>query len=1018
MRTNLYALLCLSFFSLAIGWPVSDAVALTITGPDFTCPGSIISFSVTGQSGQASYVWSFPPNVSVVEQSGNVVTVLWGISNGNICVTANYQGGGSESDCLSVTVPPNPVTTFIDSVICSGEFLFFGGQILSQSGTYTANYSDQFGCDSTVILSLEVLPGAIDLLQKKDATCGMNNGEVELFLNAGVVPGLIHWNNGVINENVLTGLAPGTYGVTVTSGSCADDAFVTINADPFCDVRISGHVYDDQLIGACDEAEVIGGVEQLILRLEHPSGDLYTLTDQNGYFEFTVDTGTYVLELILPADRNLVCPGNASQPLTFTTPGSYSDDNHFFLDLKPLDDLSASALVPPARSGETQRYLLRFCNEGTDTASGRFVFEYDPLQTWLSSELTPSINDNIEKKSIWDLLDIPPGECFQFFVETSLDASASSGDIVKGSVHGIPISGSQDERAENDRLNWSTPVNFGNPAFEKIVFSGDQPYGQPVYSKDTLLTYQIRFWNTGQDTAYNIVVRDTIDRDLDLSTLVVNSASHPYMLEVDGLNEVRFRFTGIRLPSAKKDSLNSWGAINFSLRPRDDAEYGSLIRNRAELLVDFKPAVFSNEVVNLLSEKNLTYSGFVLTELVKPVKGVEASLSGGASQTALSNAGGAFSFQQLIPEQNYELSLSKNTGYLNGVTTFDLLQIQKHILGVEPFGSEYRKIAADINDSGSITTADIIELRKMILGILSDFPNNESWRFVNSELDIPALPPAEVYEIPDVQAFSLSGSSLQQFFIGIKLGDVTGDANPQNLQQEEGGTARDLAFRSDWVIEDRLVKAGEIIEIPLFLPEEQMIQALQFSLAFSFGELEFLGLNPEQKDRSDVCEAVVHEDGGQRILSFLWYRTASFSIEREGPLVLLPFRALRDAQLSELLHLVSGPTPALLYREGGEAGDLTLLWEQKNAELQCGEIQPNPFSDKAHLPVMSQLETNAVFSVWDGQGRQVLEIPIRLKGGEWEQIPLQASAFSRTGVYFWKVQTEHSDCSGRLTIIR
>jgi hypothetical protein len=106
-----------------------------------------------------------------------------------------------------------------------------------------------------------------------------------------------------------------------------------------------------------------------------------------------------------------------------------------------------------------------------------------------------------------------------------------------------------------------------------------------------------------------------------------------------------------------------------------------------------------------------------------------------------------------------------------------------------------------------------------------------------------------------------------------------------------------------------------------------------------------------------------------------------------------------------------------LYREGDEAGDLTLLWEQKNAELQCGEVQPNPFSDQAYLPVLSQFETNAVFSVWDGQGRWGLEMPIHLKGGVWEQIPLQGSAFSRTGLYFWKVQTEHSHCSGRLMIL-
>ncbi|MBK9014610.1 MAG: proprotein convertase P-domain-containing protein [Saprospiraceae bacterium] len=69
---------------------------------------------------------------------------------------------------------------------------------------------------------------------------------------------------------------------------------------------------------------------------------------------------------------------------------------------------------------------------------------------------------------------------------------------------------------------------------------------------------------------------------------------------------------------------------------------------------------------------------------------------------------------------------------LNGVSTFDLVLISKHILGVAPLGSPYKVIAADANKSNSVTTFDLVEIRKLILFINSDFPNNTSWRFVDA----------------------------------------------------------------------------------------------------------------------------------------------------------------------------------------------------------------------------------------------------------------------------------------------
>ena len=67
----------------------------------------------------------------------------------------------------------------------------------------------------------------------------------------------------------------------------------------------------------------------------------------------------------------------------------------------------------------------------------------------------------------------------------------------------------------------------------------------------------------------------------------------------------------------------------------------------------------------------------------------------------------------------------------NGVSTLDLVRIQKHLLGIEALSSPYDLIAADANNSESVSAIDLVELRKLILGIYTELPANQSWRFVD-----------------------------------------------------------------------------------------------------------------------------------------------------------------------------------------------------------------------------------------------------------------------------------------------
>jgi hypothetical protein len=167
-------------------------------------------------------------------------------------------------------------------------------------------------------------------------------------------------------------------------------------------------------------------------------------------------------------------------------------------------------------------------------------------------------------------------------------------------------------------------------------------------------------------------------------------------------------------------------------------------------------------------------SGAIATEEALAVENVEVSLSGQTSMTMMTAADGEYAFAGLQEGYDYTVTPQLNANYLNGVSTFDLVLISKHILGVQPLGSPYKMIAADVNNSKSITTLDLIQLRKLILSIDTEFENNTSWRFVEAAYNFPnALNPwfeefPEVVNVNNLPATGITGAD----FVAVKIGDV------------------------------------------------------------------------------------------------------------------------------------------------------------------------------------------------------------------------------------------------------
>jgi len=121
--------------------------------------------------------------------------------------------------------------------------------------------------------------------------------------------------------------------------------------------------------------------------------------------------------------------------------------------------------------------------------------------------------------------------------------------------------------------------------------------------------------------------------------------------------------------------------------------------------------------------------------------------------------------------------MDKDTLAGNGVTTMDVIQLQRQVLSIENLNSAYRQFAADVNGSNSVTTMDIIQMRRMILSTITSF-SVPSWLFFDG--DYTFMNPLQPFGEQTTGRIELGVLTANRSLdiIGIKAGDVNGSANP------------------------------------------------------------------------------------------------------------------------------------------------------------------------------------------------------------------------------------------------
>lgn len=135
---------------------------------------------------------------------------------------------------------------------------------------------------------------------------------------------------------------------------------------------------------------------------------------------------------------------------------------------------------------------------------------------------------------------------------------------------------------------------------DKLV-SPTHPQNYTLFDKD--LIYTIRFQNTGNAPAFDVIIQDTLSPHLDPNTFSVLASSHPNVLTstMEQNQFLKFQFRDIFLPDSTADFTGSQGYVTYKIRPYENLEEGTIIENTAHIYFDFNPAIVTNTTTNILA---------------------------------------------------------------------------------------------------------------------------------------------------------------------------------------------------------------------------------------------------------------------------------------------------------------------------------------------------------------------------------------------------------------------------------
>ncbi len=354
------------------------------------------------------------------------------------------------------------------------------------------------------------------------------------------------------------------------------------------------------------------------------------------------------------------------------------------------------------------------------------------------------------------------------------------------------------------------------------------------------------------------------------------------------------------------------------------------------------------------------------------------------------NLVGEYAFGEMPIGGQYIIDPKKTDGLLNGVSTLDLILMQKHVLGLQNLAGPYAFIAADINKDGVISALDLVEMRSVLLGKKIDFTNNDSWRFfwkgqdladaLDNEDDL-----IETYEIDALK------ENMTVDFIGIKIGDVTGDAK---------GNSALAGLRSKEFANIKVTQRPNTIAFKA--TKDNKYSGLQLAIDLAEQPTQIIGL---VSSKLQIADNMWFWNETSNTLYIAWSNLEGVQIV-EGDILFEVHTA--DNIDAEYIHLDNARLASEWITSDLTVQGISFIYENSltdGAELM--QNNPNPWADFTIFKLRTPVSGAGMVRVYDVHNRVIVQRDQYFNAGI-NEIRFESREISENGIYFIEIETNNT----------
>lgn len=522
----------------------------------------------------------------VITGTGITPVTCNGINDGeiNVSVTGGTPpytylwSNSSTADSLTNTPSGFYTLTVTDASLCSAQ----AGYNLPQSNT---NWSYYVYASAT------------------SANCG-NTGTATAMVYGGTPPFSFLWINSDTSQ-IITGLAPGTYMVTVTgSDGCIRTGVKSVSTT--CYNVIQGYLFSDTN-GNCLKDNGEQGAGYITITATNGNNTYYGYANNvTGYFKINcAASGTFNLSF---STSNNGCSNIAVcsiAPITFSGLGDTVNTNIGFGSNGGYD-LAIHPGWTSANPGFTKQYWVLYNQQGTPTYTGPAVitFTYDTVLQYQSST-QGGIHNAANHTITWNLAAVPSNwvawanRPMAYF---TVPANTPIGYQLRQDFRITPTANDCDT-ADNHLLSIQPVTGSMDPNEKEVSPAGD------IQEEDSVLTYTIHFQNTGNDTTSFVILKDTLSTHVNPVTVVNLASSHAYSsFDITDNGILTWIFNPIFLVDSATNEPESKGFVMFSIKKMPNLPLNTQIQNKASIYFDYNEPIVTNTVSSKLTNPDNIWS--------------------------------------------------------------------------------------------------------------------------------------------------------------------------------------------------------------------------------------------------------------------------------------------------------------------------------------------------------------------------------------------------------------------------